>query len=59
MAFSQNKTEYFFGVFGLFLFARKALCTFGMLVVALSDDSERLSKTGKRLDCLIAGCFYA
>jgi hypothetical protein len=39
MAVSQNKTEYFFGIFGLFLFARKALCTFGMLEVALSGDS--------------------
>jgi len=34
-----NKTERFFGVFCLFLCAHKALCTFGMLVVDLSDDS--------------------
>jgi len=33
-----NKTECFFGVFGLLLCASKALCTFRMLVVALSGD---------------------
>ena len=57
-----NKTECFVGVFGLFVCARKAFCTFGMLMVALSGETYRLPKTAKLLDsvdCLIAGCFYA
>ena len=48
-----KKTECFFGVFGLLLCAHKALCTFGLLVVALSDDSYRLSKTAKLLGSVI------
>jgi hypothetical protein len=48
-----NKTECFFGVLGLFVCTCKALCTFGILVVALSDDSQRLTRTTKLLDSVI------
>jgi len=51
---ATNKTECFFGVLGLFLCPWKALCTFKMLVVALSDDSQMLPRTAKLLDYLIA-----
>jgi len=50
---ATNKTECFFGVLGLFLCTCRALCTFRMLVVALSDDSQRLPKTAELLGSVI------
>jgi len=50
---ATNKTENFFGLLGLFLCTCKALRTFEMLVVALSDDSQMLPRTAKLLDSVI------
>ena len=50
---ATNKTEYFFGLLGLFLHTCKALCTFEMLVVTLSHDSQILPRTAKLLDSVI------